>query len=54
MRNDLKEIVAINDVETDVNTKVVTVKYEKGTDIESILSEVATKNNKLKDWEIVE
>jgi hypothetical protein len=54
VRNDLKAIDSINDVETDVNVKSVTVQYAKGADISAILNQVAEKNSKLKDWEIIE
>ena len=51
MRNDLKAIDGIIDVETDVDEKTVTISAAADIDVQSTLNELVESNNKLKDWE---
>ena len=53
MRNDLKAVEGVTDVETDVDEKTVQFRVTSDIDVQTMLDELVESNDKLKDWEIM-
>lgn len=54
MRNDLKGVLGVSDVITDVDQRTVQFNVLPGIDVESMLNQLIETNDKLKDWELIE
>jgi len=53
VRNDLKAVAGVSEIETDLDEQTCTFKLVASVDAEKLLDELASKNNKILDWSII-